>query len=120
MKEQPRWFTGPFLVSLCQLIVFKCFIPIVGKNSITRSFSEVLDTFKVKRSLSRTGCPYDNAVSKVTFKLFNTEFANQAHFSTGEQIAVGLSEYAHWFNHHRMDYRTPVQAEKCPDNFVKF
>jgi transposase InsO family protein len=35
---------------------------------------EVLETFKIKRSLSTKGCPYDNAVAEATMKAMKTEF----------------------------------------------
>ncbi|WP_281170105.1 IS3 family transposase [Paenibacillus pinihumi] len=89
-----------------------------GSEFDNKLISEALETFKVKRSLSRKGCPYDNAVAEATFKSFKTEFANQTHFQTGEQLSVELRDYVHWFNHHRihgtLDYRTPVQARKIP------
>lgn len=89
-----------------------------GKEFDNKLISEALDTFKIKRSLSSKGCPYDNAVAEATFKIFKTEFANQVHFLTGEQLAIELRDYVHWFNHHRihgtLDYRTPAQARKVP------
>ena len=48
------------------------------------------------------GCPYDNAVAKATFKVFKTEFANGAHFTFLEQLALELNDYVHWFNNIRI------------------
>ena len=42
------------------------------KNNI---IDEVLDTFKIDRSLSAKGCPYDHAVAEATYKIIKTEFA---------------------------------------------
>ena len=39
------------------------------KNSL---IDEVMDTFKIKRSLSKKACPFDNAVAEATFKLIKT------------------------------------------------
>ena len=89
-----------------------------GSEFNNRVISEVLETFGIKRSLSKKGCPYDNAVAEATFKLFKTEFANQRKFDTLEQLAVELSDHVHWFNHHRihgtLGYLTPVEARKRP------
>lgn len=35
---------------------------------------ELLEAFDIGRSLSRKGCPYDNAVAEATFKIIKTEF----------------------------------------------
>ena len=48
------------------------------------------------------GRPYDNAVDEAMFKVFKTEFANQAHFSSLEQFALELNDYVHWFNNIRI------------------
>ncbi|MBJ6364054.1 IS3 family transposase, partial [Paenibacillus sp. GCM10012307] len=89
-----------------------------GKEFDNQLISEALTAFGVTRSLSRNGCPYDNAVAEATFKIFKTEFANQTHFQTEEQLAIELCDYVHWFNHHRirgtLGYLTPVQARKVP------
>ncbi len=41
------------------------------KNNI---IDQLLSTFKIQRSLSAKGCPYDNAVAEATYKVFKTEF----------------------------------------------
>ena len=66
-----------------------------GKEFDNRLISEALETFGIQRSLSMKGCPYDNAVVEATFKVFKTEFANQAHFTSLEQLALELDDYVH-------------------------
>ena len=62
------------------------------------------------------GCPYDNAVAQAMFKVFKTEFANRAHFSSHEQLALELDDYVHWFNnirvHGKLGYLTPVEFKQ--------
>ncbi|WP_181896449.1 hypothetical protein [Staphylococcus felis] len=43
---------------------------------------EVLETFKIKRSLSTKGCPYDNAVAEAIMKAIETEFVKQMKFES--------------------------------------
>ena len=40
-----------------------------------KAIDELLTTFNIQRSLSKKGCPYDNAVAEATFKVVKTEFA---------------------------------------------
>lgn len=73
---------------------------------------ELLDTFKINRSLSLKGCPYDNAVAEATFKLIKTEFINRRFFESPQQLALELEDYVYWFNnirlHGSLGYTTPV------------
>ena len=87
-----------------------------GKEFDNKLISEALETFGIQRSLSMKGCPYDNAVAEAMFKVFKTEFANQAHFSSLEQLALELNDYVHWFNniriHGTLGYLTPVEFKQ--------
>ena len=87
-----------------------------GKEFDNKLISEALETFGIQRSLSMKGCPYDNAVAEATFKVFKTEFANQAHFTSLEQLTLELSDYVHWFNHIRihgtLGYLTPMEFKQ--------
>ena len=84
-----------------------------GNEFKNRIIDEVLDTFKIKRSLSMKGCPYDNAVAEATFKIFKTEFANNYYFESLEQLEIMLADYVNWFNNKRihgaLGYMTPTQ-----------
>lgn len=46
------------------------------------------------------------AVAEATFKVFKTEFANGAHFTSLEQLVLELSDYVHWFNNIRISWNT--------------
>lgn len=87
-----------------------------GKEFDNKLISEALETFGIKRSLSMKGCPYDNAVAEAMFKVFQTEFANSAHFTTLEQLTLELDDYVHWFNniriHGTLGYLTPIEFKK--------
>ncbi len=78
------------------------------KNKVS---DEVLDTFKIKRSLSMKGCPYDNAVAVATFKIFKTEFTQNYHFNNLDELDFMLSDYINWFNniriHSTLGYLSP-------------
>ena len=50
----------------------------------------VLNTFKIERSLSNKGNPYDNAVSEATNKILKTEFIYQSKFDTLQQEKLEL------------------------------
>ena len=84
-----------------------------GNEFKNKIIDEVLDTFKIKRSLSMKGCPYDNAVAEATFKIFKTEFANNYYFESLEQLEIMLADYVNWFNniriHSTLGYLSPKE-----------
>ena len=80
------------------------------KNNV---IDELLETFDIRRSLSKKGCPYDNAVAEATFKIIKTEFAFNKTFDSLEQLDYLLFDYVNWFNnvriHGSLGYLTPAQ-----------
>lgn len=79
------------------------------KNNI---IDDLLSTFKVTRSLSKKGCPYDNAVAEATFKIIKTEFVHQYRFESLDDLQKLLFDYVNWYNniriHGSLDYLTPM------------
>lgn len=84
-----------------------------GNEFKNKLIDEVLDLFDIKRSLSRKGNPYDNAVAESTFKTFKVEFIYQHKFSTLYELEYKLNDYVHWFNnlriHGSLEYQSPIQ-----------
>lgn len=88
-----------------------------------------IDTiFNISRSLSKPGCPYDNAVSESTYKSFKVEFVWPNVFKNLEQLSFELSDYVNWWNHIRyhstLNYQPPVtyrekQAQLLDNNSLK-
>lgn len=77
---------------------------------------EILREFNIKRSLSKKGCPYDNAVAEAQFKIVKTEFVYPRLFQSLEQLKQELSAYIYWFNnkriHSTLGYKSPVEFRK--------
>jgi len=69
-----------------------------GNEFKNRLIDEVMETFKIKRSLRLTGCLYDNAVAESTIKLIKTEFVSPCHFGSLVQLNDDLKSYVSWFN----------------------
>lgn len=65
----------------------------------------------MRRSLSKKGCPYDNAVDESANKILKAEFANT------RELQVKLSDYVHWHNnfriHSTLGYMSPVEFRKA-------
>ncbi|AHM57338.1 transposase [Peptoclostridium acidaminophilum DSM 3953] len=85
-----------------------------GNEFKNQLIDDVLKTFKIKRSLSMKGCPYDNAVAEATFKIFKTEFVRKKRFrNLLEDLNIELSKYVNWFNNKRihgtLGYLSPIE-----------
>ena len=87
-----------------------------GNEFKNKIIDEVLNTFNIKRSLSKKGCPYDNAVAEATYKVIKTEFAFNRIFSNFEELELELFDYVNWYNniriHSSLSYLTPVEYKK--------
>ena len=78
---------------------------------------EILKVFGIKRSLSKKGSPYDNAVSEAVNKVMKTEFIYQENFTNFQELNLKLAEYVYWYNnlriHGSLGYKTPVEYRKA-------
>lgn len=83
-----------------------------GKEFDNQLTDEILEAFGIKRSLSQTGCPYDNAVAESTYRAFKIEFVYQETFQSLEELALKTKDYVHWRNYNRihgsLNYQTPM------------
>lgn len=84
-----------------------------GKEFDNQTINEILNGFEITRSLSKKGCPYDNAVAESTYKSVKVEFVHQYQFETLTQLRLELFDYVHWWNylrvHGTLGYETPIQ-----------
>lgn len=85
-----------------------------GNEFKNKLIEDVLETFEIKRSLSKKGCPYDNAVAEAAFKVIKTEFAFNKVFKSLDELKMELFDYVKWYNNHRihgaLNYKTPVEC----------
>ncbi len=83
-----------------------------GSEFKNLTIDEIINTFKIKRSLSMKGYPYDNAVAEATFKLIKAEFVRNRKFESLAQLRQELSTYVKWFNeariHSTLGYLSPL------------
>ena len=83
-----------------------------GEFGNTR-IDELLDVFGIKRSLSRKGDPYDNAVVESTNRLLKKELVYRNSYATIEQLRHDLNDYVWWSDNRRLHstlgYRSPKE-----------
>lgn len=87
-----------------------------GNEFKNQLIEETLTAFDIRRSLSRKGCTYDNAVAEATFKIIKTEFVKNQTVDNSHHLQLEFAYYVNWFNHHRihssLNYLTPVEFRR--------
>lgn len=86
-----------------------------GFQYTSKAFVEFCESVHVTQSMSRAGCPYDNAPMERYFNTLKNECTNLYKFRTEEVLYQAVEEFAYVsYNHVRPhsfnNYRTPYQA----------
>lgn len=101
-----------FLTSNVPLNKIRVFHTDRGSEFKNKIIDNILVTFNIVRSLSKKGCPYDNAVAEASFKVIKTEFIKGRIFEDLEQLKIEFFDYVNWYNNKRihgsLSYQTPV------------
>ncbi len=87
-----------------------------GNEFKNKIIDEILITFNIKRSLNNKDCPYDNAVTEITYKTFKTEFIKGKKFENLTQLKCELFDFVNWYNniriHGSLNYLIPIKFRK--------
>ena len=67
-----------------------------GSEFDNAKIDEPPDVFDIRRSLSRKGNPYDNAVVESTNRLLKKELIYRNHYTSLEQLRSDLNDYVWW------------------------
>lgn len=109
-----------FLNSNINLLKVNIFHTDRGKEFDNALIDEVLKAFNIERSLSKKGCPYDNAVAEATYKIIKTEFISHKTFNSLRELNLQLADYLNWYNNYRihgsLGYLSPKEFK---NNFVR-
>jgi transposase InsO family protein len=76
-------------------------------------FVHPVEVFGTARSLSKKGCPFDNAVDESTNKSLKAEMVWGEEFGDLHELQTKLSDYVWWYNNERLhstlNYMSPVE-----------
>ena len=64
-----------------------------GSQFTSKEFSDVCVKNHVQQSMSRAGCPYDNAPMERFYNTLKNEYFNLRKFKTVEQLAHGIYQF---------------------------
>lgn len=83
-----------------------------GSQFASYEFTEYCLENNITQSMSKAGCPYDNAVMERFFRTMKFELINRFEFNSDKQLETAISEYVFgWYNqirpHASNGYKTP-------------
>ena len=85
-----------------------------GVQSTSWDFANFCKDNNVIQSMSKAGCPYDNAPMERFYNTFKINFYNVTSFSSVEMMDELTMKYINWYNyvrpHSYNDYLTPMEA----------
>lgn len=115
-KKDSQLVKDAFLsIKNCDLRRVKIFHTDRGKEFDNYLISTIVNSFKIDHSLSKKGCPYDNAVAETTFKTIKKELINVKSFKNLQHFKAEVADYIHWYNtkriHGAINYLTPNELK---------
>jgi len=73
-----------------------------GSQFTSKEFNDFCQRSHVQQSMSRAGCPYDNAPMERYYNTLKHEFANLFSFKSAQEMDVSINDFAYvWYNHVR-------------------
>ena len=88
-----------------------------GSQYTSKEFTEYCKSYGITQSMSKAGCPYDNAPMERYFNTLKCECINQHVYKTEQQLYEAVENFAYvYYNHKRPhlynDYKTPYK-KRC-------
>ena len=83
-----------------------------GSEFDNAKIDELLDVFDIRRSLSRKGNPYDNAVVESTNRLLKKGLIYRNHYTSLEQLRSDLNDYVWWSDNQRLHSTLGYRSQK--------
>lgn len=91
-----------------------------GAQYTSNAYMELLKSYGITQSFSRSGSPYDNAVIESFFNLLKKEELHRRKYRSERELTEAIKEYIIFYNtvrpHRYNNYKSPDDAEKA---FVK-
>ena len=73
-----------------------------GSRFTSNEFIEACEEHRIRQSMSRAGCPYDNAPMERYFNTLKSELIYNYTYSSDEKLNEAITDFAYvWYNHVR-------------------
>lgn len=82
-----------------------------GSQYTSKEFTEFCQEVGITQSMSKAGCPYDNAPMERYYNTLKNEFINLHYYHNDDELNQAVSEFAYiWYNH--------VRPQQAPPFFI--
>jgi transposase InsO family protein len=93
-----------------------------GSPYTSKDFVLYCETSGITQSMSRAGCPYDNAPMERYYNTLKNECIYRYDYHTDKELVQAVEDFAYvWYNHVRPhsynNYRTPFEARHKINNY---
>ena len=90
-----------------------------GSQYTSKEFTEYCEIVGITQSMSKAGCPYDNAPMERYYNTLKNELINHHYYHSEEELYEAIEEFAYvHYNHERLhsynNYKTPFEARYEP------
>ncbi len=90
-----------------------------GSQYTSKEFTEYCEAVGITQSMSKAGCPYDNAPMERYYNTLKNELINHHYYHSEEELYEAIEEFAYvHYNHERPhsynNYKTPFEARYEP------
>ncbi len=94
-----------------------------GSQYTSKEFTEYCESVGITQSMSRAGCPYDNAPMECYYNTFKNELINHYYYHYEEELYEDVEEFSYiHYNHERPhsynNYKTPFEARYEAEKFL--
>lgn len=73
-----------------------------GSQYTSKDFTDFCQSVKIQQSMSRAGCPYDNAPMERYYNTLKNELIYHHYFHSDEELDGAVKDFAYvWYNHVR-------------------
>ena len=89
-----------------------------GSQYNSKDFTEFCKSAGITQSMSKAGCPYDNAPMERYYNTLKNDCINLHYYHSDKELNTAIEEFAYvWYNHVRPhtynNYKTPFEARKA-------
>ncbi len=76
-----------------------------GSQYTSQDYFDLTQSYHIQPSMSRPGCPYDNAVMENFFGALKCECLHRMHFANRAEVEAAVAEYIQFYNFERINMK---------------
>lgn len=83
-----------------------------GSQYTSQMYNDLSKEYHFQPSMSRPGCPYDNAAMENFFGTLKVECLYRANYASRAEVETLVAEYVHFYNYERIDLKNGLTPDE--------